>query len=110
MFLVSFIQSVDESFAIELVIGWSENTRTVIRQLFTLEIINITDTLNVLKCNEFRSFWISWHDGMLRVGSGYTYANDLIIEAKASLFFFVCVEQQMDGRQQDKLFFTSKHA
>jgi len=80
------MQTVDQSFAIELIIGWTQNTRTVARYLFSNEIINVTDSLNVLNCLEFRSFWISWHNGMLRVGSGYTYSRDVLIEAKVLSF------------------------
>lgn len=65
-------------------IGWSQNTRTVVRQLFSLEIINVTDSLNVLSCNEFRSFWVTWHNGLLRVGNGYVSSDELIIEARVS--------------------------
>lgn len=94
-------QSVDQSFAIELVIGFIQNTKTVVRHIFSGEIINITDSLNVLSCLEFRTFWVSWHDGWLRCGHGFSYSNHILIEARVSfLISIVCNYNESTRRNE----------
>ena len=40
----------------------------------------MSSTPDVLNCYEVRSFWVSWVDGYVRVGTGYIYRLNTILQ------------------------------
>ena len=56
-----------------MAIGTSYNSKTAIRYLTSGSYLVSATTQDILKCNELREFWISWANGVIRVGHGATY-------------------------------------
>ncbi len=58
-----------------VVLGGFENARSTIkRDGFTSALVDV-ETPNILDCAAFRSFWISWINGLLEVGAGPQYSE-----------------------------------
>ena len=68
--------------AYQVIIGGWKNTRSVIRDRFMGDIRVDVKTPGILSCNESRSFWLTWHNGNFRVGTGDVYNADTFMEWK----------------------------
>ncbi|XP_074834082.1 C3 and PZP-like alpha-2-macroglobulin domain-containing protein 8 isoform X2 [Carettochelys insculpta] len=67
----------------EIVIGGHQNAKTWISTSKMGEPVISTDTDGILSWDEFRSFWISWKNGIIQVGHGTQMLNESIIVAWA---------------------------
>ncbi|XP_053855290.1 C3 and PZP-like alpha-2-macroglobulin domain-containing protein 8 isoform X4 [Vidua macroura] len=63
----------------EIVIGGQQNTKTWISTSKMGEPVASRDTPGILSWDEFRSFWISWKNGIIQVGHGTRVLNESII-------------------------------
>ncbi|OXB73108.1 UNVERIFIED_CONTAM: hypothetical protein H355_012033 [Colinus virginianus] len=63
----------------EIVIGGHQNTKTWISISKMGEPVVSRDTAGILSWDEFRSFWISWKNGIIQVGHGTRVLNESII-------------------------------
>ncbi|EMP24064.1 C3 and PZP-like alpha-2-macroglobulin domain-containing protein 8 [Chelonia mydas] len=63
----------------EIVIGGHQNAKTWISTSKMGEPVVSTDTAGILSWDEFRSFWISWKNGIIQVGHGTQMLNESII-------------------------------
>uniref|UniRef100_A0A8C3D5K4 C3 and PZP like alpha-2-macroglobulin domain containing 8 n=1 Tax=Corvus moneduloides TaxID=1196302 RepID=A0A8C3D5K4_CORMO len=63
----------------EIVIGGHQNTKTWISISKMGEPVASRDTPGILSWDEFRSFWISWKNGVIQVGHGTRVLNESII-------------------------------
>ncbi|KAF2980460.1 hypothetical protein EK904_008359 [Melospiza melodia maxima] len=63
----------------EIVIGGQQNSRTWISSSKMGEPVASRDTPGILSWDEFRSFWISWKNGVIQVGHGTRVLNESII-------------------------------
>ncbi|OWK50653.1 C3 and PZP-like alpha-2-macroglobulin domain-containing protein 8 [Lonchura striata] len=63
----------------EIVIGGQQNTKTWISTSKMGEPEASRDTPGILSWDEFRSFWISWKNGIIQVGHGTRVLNESII-------------------------------
>lgn len=54
----------------EVVIGGSSNQNTWIRSERLGDSEKRVSTPNILNCDEYRGFWLSWYDGKIAVGQG----------------------------------------
>uniref|UniRef100_A0A8B9UR96 C3 and PZP like alpha-2-macroglobulin domain containing 8 n=1 Tax=Anas zonorhyncha TaxID=75864 RepID=A0A8B9UR96_9AVES len=63
----------------EIVIGGHQNTKTWISISKMGEPVVSRDTAGILSWDEFRSFWISWKNGIVQVGHGTRVLNESII-------------------------------
>ena len=68
--------------------GAENNTKTVVR--YRNNSLGEVATPSLLSCTEVRNFWISWHNATLRVGRGYIYSLDFLLEASVSGFARGC--------------------
>jgi Farnesoic acid 0-methyl transferase len=59
-----------DTFAYEVVIGASDNTVSAIRKLPPDEMVREYDTKDILSCETETIFWMTWSDGVIRVGGG----------------------------------------
>ena len=57
----------------------SENQRIEIRTAVGAEPIAVKDVPNLLSCNEWRSFWITWGSRQLIIGRGEEYGKEELI-------------------------------
>ncbi|KAI1230511.1 hypothetical protein IHE44_0009971 [Lamprotornis superbus] len=63
----------------EIVIGGQQNSKTWISTSKMGEPVASRDTPGILSWDEFRSFWISWKNGVIQVGHGTRVLNESII-------------------------------
>ena len=69
----------------EIAIGSHHNTRTHVRRRndaslqASSRITKQSDTQNILNCNAYRPFWISWEAGSIMVGSGNVVGENVIV-------------------------------
>ncbi|KAJ7415213.1 C3 and PZP-like alpha-2-macroglobulin domain-containing protein 8 [Willisornis vidua] len=63
----------------EIVIGGHQNSKTWISISKMGEPVASRDTPGILSWDEFRSFWISWRNGIIQVGHGTRVLNESII-------------------------------
>ena len=63
----------------EIVIGGWENTKSAIRDQKMGPLKIQVDSPKVLDCDEFRTFWLGWEMGMIRVGKGTFFGKDEIM-------------------------------
>ncbi|KAJ7398113.1 C3 and PZP-like alpha-2-macroglobulin domain-containing protein 8 [Pitangus sulphuratus] len=63
----------------EIVIGGHQNSKTWISTSKMGEPVASRDTPGILSWDEFRSFWISWKNGVIQVGHGTRVLNESII-------------------------------
>ncbi|XP_049564221.1 C3 and PZP-like alpha-2-macroglobulin domain-containing protein 8 [Orcinus orca] len=71
----------DTAGMIEIVLGGHQNTRSWISTSKMGEPVASTHTAKILSWDEFRTFWISWHSGLIQVGHGPEPTNDSVIMA-----------------------------
>ncbi|XP_060000647.1 C3 and PZP-like alpha-2-macroglobulin domain-containing protein 8 isoform X4 [Lagenorhynchus albirostris] len=78
----------DTAGMIEIVLGGHQNTRSWISTSKMGEPVASTHTAKILSWDEFRTFWISWHSGLIQawlglpgVGHGPEPSNDSVIMA-----------------------------
>jgi hypothetical protein len=67
-------QHTDERASYEIVIGGWGNTESTIRTCKQCE-LRTTYFGSPLSCNSFKSFWISWNNGTIRVGTGHNVGH-----------------------------------
>jgi hypothetical protein len=65
--------------AYEIVIGGSENKVTSIRNLTLAYPVVTVTTPDILDCNSFQKFWVTWKDGIIQVGRGLVPERQPII-------------------------------
>ncbi|XP_069505312.1 C3 and PZP-like alpha-2-macroglobulin domain-containing protein 8 isoform X2 [Ambystoma mexicanum] len=70
---------------IEIVIGGHQNAKTWIATSKMGEPVASTATARILSWDEFRSFWISWKNGLVQVGHGTQPGNESLIVEWAAL-------------------------
>ena len=77
-------QAVNPEQSIEIVIGDSDNTKTVFRYLEQMPpgTIAEADTVGILSCNQSQHFWLSWNNDTLRLGRWHIYGQNLVLEQK----------------------------
>ncbi|XP_066492385.1 C3 and PZP-like alpha-2-macroglobulin domain-containing protein 8 [Tiliqua scincoides] len=63
----------------EIVIGGYQNSRTWISTSKMGEPVASAETAGILSWDEFRSFWVSWANGVIQVGHGTSVLNESII-------------------------------
>ena len=68
----------------ELILGAESNSKIIIRNLLALGNLFEVTSPGLLSCTEKRTFWTSWVDGTFRVGIGYAYSPDILLEYKVS--------------------------
>ncbi|KAF4014391.1 hypothetical protein G4228_005781 [Cervus hanglu yarkandensis] len=71
----------DTAGMIEIVLGGHQNTRSWISTSKMGEPVASTPTAKILSWDEFRTFWISWHSGLIQVGHGPEPSNESVIMA-----------------------------
>ncbi|XP_012664840.1 C3 and PZP-like alpha-2-macroglobulin domain-containing protein 8 [Otolemur garnettii] len=64
---------------IEIVLGGHQNTRSWISTSKMGEPVASVYTAKILSWDEFRTFWISWHGGLIQVGHGPEPSNESVI-------------------------------
>ncbi|KAJ1085590.1 hypothetical protein NDU88_005720 [Pleurodeles waltl] len=64
---------------IEVVIGGNQNAKTWITTSKMGEPVASANTAGILSWDEFRSFWISWKNGIIQVGHGTQPVNESLI-------------------------------
>uniref|UniRef100_G1PPU5 C3 and PZP like alpha-2-macroglobulin domain containing 8 n=1 Tax=Myotis lucifugus TaxID=59463 RepID=G1PPU5_MYOLU len=69
----------DAAGMIEIVLGGHQNTRSWISTSKMGEPVAGTHTAKILSWDEFRTFWISWHGGLIQVGYGPEPSNESVI-------------------------------
>ncbi|XP_059552320.1 C3 and PZP-like alpha-2-macroglobulin domain-containing protein 8 [Myotis daubentonii] len=69
----------DTAGMIEIVLGGHQNTRSWISTSKMGEPVAGTHTAKILSWDEFRTFWISWHGGLIQVGHGPEPSNESVI-------------------------------
>uniref|UniRef100_A0A3P9L213 C3 and PZP like alpha-2-macroglobulin domain containing 8 n=1 Tax=Oryzias latipes TaxID=8090 RepID=A0A3P9L213_ORYLA len=69
----------DTAEMLEIVLGGRQNTRSWISLGKMGEPLASAHTPGILSWDEFRSFWISWKDGLVQVGHGIHPSNESII-------------------------------
>lgn len=73
----------------EIIIGHNSNKEVIIREFGSQELLESVDSPDILKCSEFRHFWLSWeHDGY-SLGRGVTVGVSKVIEYAALHEFMV---------------------
>lgn len=77
--LLSDVIGTATSNAIELVLGTMTNTRFEIKNYRSGSVYVYEDHSGLLNCNAFVSFWVSWHGGLLKLGSGALPGQQVII-------------------------------
>ncbi|XP_047387857.1 C3 and PZP-like alpha-2-macroglobulin domain-containing protein 8 [Sciurus carolinensis] len=73
----------DTANTIEIVLGGRQNTRSWISTSKMGEPVASAHTARILSWDEFRTFWISWRDGLIQVGHGPEPSNESVIVAWA---------------------------
>ncbi|XP_060089087.1 C3 and PZP-like alpha-2-macroglobulin domain-containing protein 8 [Heteronotia binoei] len=68
----------------EIVMGGHQNTRTWISASKMSEPVASAETPGLLSWDEFRTFWISWADGLIQVGHGPSVLNESVIVSWAA--------------------------
>uniref|UniRef100_A0ACB8F2G9 C3 and PZP-like alpha-2-macroglobulin domain-containing protein 8 n=1 Tax=Sphaerodactylus townsendi TaxID=933632 RepID=A0ACB8F2G9_9SAUR len=68
----------------EIVIGGHQNSRTWISSSKMGEPVASAETAGLLAWEEFRSFWISWSNGVIQVGHGPSVLNESVIVSWAA--------------------------
>uniref|UniRef100_A0A6I8P7H9 C3 and PZP like alpha-2-macroglobulin domain containing 8 n=2 Tax=Ornithorhynchus anatinus TaxID=9258 RepID=A0A6I8P7H9_ORNAN len=63
----------------EIVIGGHQNAKTWISTSKMGEPVTSADTVGILSWDEFRTFWISWKNGIIQVGHGTQPSNESLI-------------------------------
>ncbi|XP_035141992.3 C3 and PZP-like alpha-2-macroglobulin domain-containing protein 8 isoform X1 [Callithrix jacchus] len=69
----------DTAGMIEIVLGGHQNTRSWISTSKMGEPVASAHTAKILSWDEFRTFWISWHGGLIQVGHGPEPSNESVI-------------------------------
>lgn len=69
----------DSSHSYEIVVGGWENSKSVIRKCKGCESM-ATASHRPMSCTEFRPFWASWENGIIRVGEGLEVGAGTFIE------------------------------
>ncbi|XP_053442153.1 C3 and PZP-like alpha-2-macroglobulin domain-containing protein 8 isoform X3 [Nycticebus coucang] len=69
----------DTAGMIEIVLGGHQNTRSWISTSKMGEPVASAYTAKILSWDEFRTFWISWHGGLIQVGHGPEPSNESVI-------------------------------
>lgn len=64
----------------EIVLGGWDNQRSAIRRSIQGDILAEASTVGILDRNNINIFWISWLDGIIKLGSGSVVGNGLIVE------------------------------
>ena len=70
----------------ELILGAESNTKIIIRSLLAVGNLFEKASPGLLSCTEKRTFWTSWVDGTFRIGIGYAYSPDVLLEYKVPGF------------------------
>ncbi|XP_006147251.1 C3 and PZP-like alpha-2-macroglobulin domain-containing protein 8 [Tupaia chinensis] len=73
----------DTAGMIEIVLGGHHNTRSWISTSKMSEPVASAYTAKILSWDEFRTFWIGWHGGLIQVGHGPEPSNESVIVAWA---------------------------
>ncbi|XP_048651313.1 C3 and PZP-like alpha-2-macroglobulin domain-containing protein 8, partial [Marmota marmota marmota] len=71
----------DTAGMIEIVLGGHQNTRSWIATSKMGEPVASAHTAKILSWDEFRTFWVSWRDGLVQVGHGPEPSNESVIMA-----------------------------
>ena len=79
VYLSTFYGYVEKD-AYEVVIGTGGNTRSEIRAVVGGTPVASTVTEQILDCNAFRRFWVSWVGGRIEVGTGRIVGNFRMLE------------------------------
>ncbi|XP_074161873.1 C3 and PZP-like alpha-2-macroglobulin domain-containing protein 8 [Sminthopsis crassicaudata] len=69
----------DTAEMIEIVIGGHQNSKTWISLSKMGDPVASVDTIGILSWDEFRTFWISWKNGIIQVGHGIEPSNESVI-------------------------------
>ena len=64
------MQEVSTDFTMEIVLGVQDNSRSQIKYPFDTGGLFDTASVNILHCNEFRTFWVRWANAYIQVGRG----------------------------------------
>ncbi len=76
--LHSHIDDTNSDFLCRIKFGLDINTRSTIKSSDTEEYVHIES--NILACDEFRPFWISWAS-MLSVGKGHKFGEQQFLQS-----------------------------
>ncbi len=60
--------------------GINKNSQSVILESVSGNVWTTAETPNILSCNEYREFWITWSTVTIRVGRGGFIGSDQILE------------------------------
>ncbi|XP_067665680.1 uncharacterized protein [Haliotis asinina] len=72
--------STDASAMYELSIGGFSNMKSVIRGCWLCSVTDSHVEPSIVSCNEYRSFWLSWKNGVISVGKGPVAGSQLFMQ------------------------------
>ena len=65
--------------AYEITIGNKENTASYIKEEIGTSRKHEKETIDILSCDEMRTFWVSWDNGRIAFGKGADGQRDIVI-------------------------------
>ena len=68
----------------EVVLGATNNTKSIIRDTRDGDDKSVADTPGVLDCEQPKAFWVGWKDGNIEVGQGNVYGRDVLLQWRDS--------------------------
>ncbi|OWF56770.1 C3 and PZP-like alpha-2-macroglobulin domain-containing protein 8 [Mizuhopecten yessoensis] len=71
-----FNEDSDAPFVYQLILGGWGNSRSVLR---AGPASHYYQKYNILDCNSYRRFWISWRNDVVAVGRGVSFNNDMLL-------------------------------
>ena len=76
---ISLMERAEDEAYYEVVVGTAEDSHTEIRDNRQRKTMARVHTPEILNCTMMRSFWISWADGYIELGTGDHYGVDRVI-------------------------------
>lgn len=67
-----------EAYAYQIVLGSDDNQKSSIRKKEPYQHTETFDTPNVLNCESYLDFWLSWTSNIIEMGTGVTTGNNML--------------------------------
>ena len=80
----------------DLIIGAQNNMQTTLVDENGVVQVQV-DTPEILHCYENRDFWITWNDGIIRLGEGMEYGSVVLEYIMPSAYYFIHVSLLTDN-------------
>jgi Farnesoic acid 0-methyl transferase len=79
--ILSHVPGTVDSYGYKISLGVAGNTKSVIQKMLPEQENHEFSTHNILPCDEDgRSLWLSWIDGVIKVGTGRNYTLDPVFQ------------------------------